>query len=360
MRPVPLLLVVLAPSVLAQGRPFDGLTAYRPGHGPETFPFLHTAVPDAQEEDLRLGPGIRVNGAREIDPIAEDDLVQVMVRPVLRDTPLFLERSDNALALWTTRDKQHGTGVSFAEGAAGPLAFPDGHAISLWAECTAPGSAPLALTLVTASGRRLDRLVFHRFRSIAIALGGEGQVPGRPGDPNHGTFRVARRLYETGYDAFVHDEDDVRPGGAGPVYDEIVNAVRNRGVEEVALFGYSHGGGSIYDLCALLDERALGVGRFRVTFTSYVDGIENSADDDLDQELRRPIGSSVHVNHYQIGTLFEDLFLDGGPVPGSIPPQTGLNVEDTPWGAKATHFDVDDLVEVRTFLQDALGQAVRR
>lgn len=360
MRPAVLLLVALAPTVAAQGLvPFDGLTAYRPGHGLETFPFVRTAVPDAQEEDLRLGPGIRVNGPREFDPVAEDDLVEVTVRPAWRDVPLFLERSDGALALWTTRDRQHGTMVPFDGNAAGPLVFPEDRAITLWAECAVPGSAPLFLTLV-GGGRRLDRLAFHRFRGIVLALGGEGQVPSRPGNGNHGTFRIARRLYEIGYDAFALDEDGVGPDGSGPIYDEVVNAIRNRAVEDVAIFGYSRGGGSTHDLCALLDERALGIGRFRVAFTSYVDGIENSSDEDVDPEVRRPVGTRVHANQFQIGTLFEDLFLDGDLVPGSIPPPAGLNVEDTPWGAKVTHFDVDDLLQVRTFIQDDLGQVVRR
>ena len=31
--------------------------------------------------------------------------------------------------------------------------------------------------------------------------------------------------------------------------------------------------------------------------------------------------------------------LDGGPVPDSNPPPTGLDVETTPWGAGATHFE---------------------
>jgi hypothetical protein len=355
-------LFLFAPHLAAQGRvaDLDGLTAHRPGHGTETFPFARTAVPGDREEDPLLGPGMRVNGSGEIDPVAEDDLVEVTVRPVVRGASLFLERSDAALALWGTRTKLAGTELSFSANRSAPLAFPGNRPITLWAEATATGSVPLVLDLRTEAGAPLDRLVFHRFRSIVIALGGEGQVPSRPFDPNHGTFLVGRDLYESGYDVFCLDEDGVLPDGSGPVYDEVVNAVQHRGVDEVAIFGYSHGGGSTWSLAARLDAMALMIGPFSVSFTSYVDGVENDSDTDVDMELRRPIGSGLHANHYQVGTLFEDFFLDGGPVPSSIPPPTGLNVETTAWGASATHFTVDDYPQVLSFLRSNLEGVVTR
>lgn len=41
-------------------------------------------------------------------------------------------------------------------------------------------------------------------------------------------------------------------------------------------------------------------------------------------------------------------------MPNSDPPPSGLNVETTPWGAGATHFLVDDYVEVRNFIENNL------
>ncbi len=142
--------------------------------------------------------------------------------------------------------------------------------------------------------------------------------------------------------------------------DLVANALQNRGVTELAIFGYSHGGGSTYDLCERLSTVGAGLPSHTIEFTSYTDGVENDSDIDTQQELRRPIGSAYHANHYQNGTLFEDFFLDGGPVPNSFPPATGLDVETTPWGATSTHFLVDDYAQVVEFILDNLESRLSR
>jgi len=148
----------------------------------------------------------------------------------------------------------------------------------------------------------------------------------------------------------MRDEDLVSPTGAGAVYDEVANAIANRGVTELASFGFSHGGGSTYDLCDRLSTVGMGLPSHTIEFTSYTDGVQNDSDLDMDMELRRPIGSAYHANHFQHGSFFQDLGLDGGPVPSSLPPPTGLDVETTPWGANATHCLVDDYAEVIDFI----------
>ena len=117
-----------------------------------------------------------------------------------------------------------------------------------------------------------------------------------------------------------------------------------------AIFGYSHGGGSTYDLCNRLDANRAAIGTFSINFTSYVDGIENDSTIDTDMELRRPPTTNFHANHYQSGS-FHDLFLDGGPVDDSEPPPRGLDVETVTWGRDATHSEIDDFEEVRNFIQ---------
>ena len=191
-----------------------------------------------------------------------------------------------------------------------------------------------------------------------MALGGEGQVPTDPPDPNHGTFVAARTLYQLGYDVHMYDEDGVAADGTGIVFNEVSTAIRDRSVGTVALFGYSHGGGSTYDLADLLDISRPALGVFEIVFTSYVDSVSNNSDFDTGQELRRPPSTAYHLNHYQHGSIFEDLGLDGGPVPYSIPPPTGLDVETTPWGANATHFQVDDFVQVLGLLESSLQAAI--
>jgi hypothetical protein len=338
------------------------LTAYRPGHGGGYAPFLRTAVADADEDSETRGPGIRINAPGDSDPSGEDDLIEVEVTIDRPGAQVALRRSDPALQVWTTRNKQPGSQIAFVNEKSGALPFlPSAVQLTLWVEwaSAAHGTADLLLEPPAVSTIK-DALTFHTFHGIVVALGGEGQVPSDPADPNSGTFVIATALYRQGYDVHMFDEDGVAADGSGVVYNEVVNAVRNRGVSQVGIFGYSHGGGSTYDLADRLDINRPTIGVFEIEFTSYVDSVSNDSDLDIAQELRRPPSSAYHVNHYQHGSFFENLGLDGGPVPNSVPPPTGLDVETTPWGAGATHFDVDDFVQVRAFIETSLTPRVTR
>ena len=368
MRPFLLLVVLLFVGhrlALAQPRQPDayGLTAYRPQHGTGYHPFARTAVPEDIEEHRQFGPGIRVNRANEIDPDGEDDLIELVVTRPSIEAAFILERSANSLHVWTRREKIAQTEIAFTDARSTRLDFGEAQQITLWVEWTGTAPAYPALSLLAVeSNAVIDRIVFHAFTGLLVALGGEGQRPQLPINTNHGTFRVATVLYEEGWDVLMRDENEVRENGTGPVYDEVVNAIQNRSVRELAIFGYSHGGGSTYDLCALLDIRRDTISEFSVNFTSYVDAIENDSDTDTDAETRRPPASEFHLNQYQHAS-FEDVqraqqegldwlsvlgagFLDGGPVAGSTPPPHGLDVESTSWGTRAYHYDIDDFDEI--------------
>jgi hypothetical protein len=336
-----------------------GLTAFRPQHGAGYAPFARARVPEALEEDSAFGPGIRVNGPGELDPAGEDDLVELIVgRPFLGES-FVLERSGAVLSLWSTRDRQPGTALAFLGNRSAPLAFGRERSLTLWVEWSgAPGLAALVLRALEPDVP-VDRLVFHAFEGLIVALGGEGQVPQVPPDPNHGTFLVAQELYERGYDVEMSDEDAVSANGNGAVFDAVVSAIQHRSVTQLGIFGYSHGGGSTHDLCERLEAFRAGIGTFAIGFTSYVDGVQNDSDIDVDMELRRPPSSGFHASHFQRGT-FADFFLDGGPVPSSNPPPSGLDVETTPWGAGSTHFLVDDFTQVRNFILLNLEPRVSR
>jgi len=338
------------------------LTAYRPMNRGAYFPFTRTPVADGDEESATLGPGIRINGNGDTDPAGEDDLIEVVVRATPANTGFVLRRSSPDLAVWTSPAATPGTELAFSGDTSAVLPFGAGATqLSLGVEWAGTGHGTAGLELLSVgSSATADRLVFHTFQSITLALGGEDQVPMEPVDPNHGTFVVAIALYELGYDVQMFDEDNVGPDGLGSVYDEIVTAVRDRGVDEVAIYGYSHGGGSTYDLSERLDIDRAGIGTFNIAFTSYVDGVGNNSDTDTSMELRFPPTSAFHANHYQVGTLTGDFFIDGGPVPGSNPPPSGLNVETTAWGAGATHFLVDDYVEVRDYIEQNFLPRVTR
>lgn len=351
---------LLAAVLAQQARPSpQGLTAFRPQDGAGYAPFPRTRVPEALEEDPAFGPGIRVNGAGELDPAGEDDLIELVVARPLANASFVLERGGPELRLWSTRTRLAGTELVFSGNRTAPLALPAAGTLTLWVEWSgAPGLRSLGLRALEPDALQ-DRLLFHAFTSRVVALGGEGQVPGVPLDPNHGTFVVATELYERGYDVLMRDEDEVDASGNGPVYAEVVNAIQHRAVATLAIFGYSHGGGSTHDLCERLDAFRGSIGTFTIAFTSYVDGVQNDSDTDLDRELRKPPASGYHANHYQVGT-FADFFLDGGPVPTSFPAPSGLDVETIFWGVGATHFVVDDFTQVRDFLQLNLEPRVPR
>lgn len=331
------------------------LTAYRPQHGAGYSPFPRTAVSEADEESDTLGPGIRINSPGDTDSSGEDDLIEVTVEVSQAGAQVALKRSNGSLRAWTTRTKDAGSEIPFSADKTSALPLgPSDTSMTVWTEWAMPvhGTTDLALEPV-ADSSRLDNVRFHTFRSIIMALGGENQVPSVPVDPNNGTFVVANDLYFQGYDVHAHDEDDVASDGSGSVYNEVVNAIQHRRVSQVGIFGYSHGGGSTRDLADRLDVNRAGIGVFEIQFTSYVDGVRNSSDFDVNQEQRRPPSTLFHTNQYQHGTL-ADFFLDGGPVPNSNPPPTGLDVETTPLGMGATHFTVDDLVQVRDLVKSTL------
>jgi hypothetical protein len=197
-----------------------------------------------------------------------------------------------------------------------------------------------------------DEISLFSFTSVVIALGGEDQVPADPPfEPdNHGTFQVAIELYQRGYDVHMYDEDVVSGSGAGAAFDEVQSAVRDRGVESVAIFGYSHGGGSTNDLARRLDDNRGTIGTFTIDFTGYVDGIDNDSDFDIGTETALPPSTGYHANYYENPGC--GLFaLCGGPIAGA---DFDLNVNTTPWGAGLGHFTVDDAPEVTGGLIDQL------
>jgi hypothetical protein len=336
------------------------LTAFRPQRGAGYAPFARTAVSEDDEESETLGPGIRINEPGDADPAGEDDLIEVQLTVDPPGAPLALRRSAVTLAVWTTRDKQPGTEIAFVVDKSDALPIgPSQDQLIVWVEWASAthGVAELHVEPLVASVPK-DTLVLHTFHTIVVALGGENQIPSDPPDPESGTFVVAQELYQQGFDVHMFDEDNVGADGSGIVFDEIANAIQNRGVDDVAIFGYSHGGGSTYDLADLLDISRPTLGVFEIQFTSYVDAVSNDSDIDMGQELRRPPSSAYHLNHYQHGVFFEDLGLDGGPVPDSNPPPLGLDVETTPWGADCTHFEVDDFLQVRDLIDASLQSTI--
>ena len=331
-----------------------GMTAYRPqtetaGYG---SPFQRTAVPDEAKESP--GVGIRINGDddnnngvsdnNDTTVNNENDLIEVELHGEPPSTPggviYTLKRSSSNIKVWDSSTK--GTALLDANNETN-LPFST-TPITVWVENHSGGVSDLELQVKADSGPILcsDKIRFSPFTSIVIALGGENQVPTDPADSNFGVFGLAINLYQQGYDVHMYDEDNVGNNGAGAVYNEIVRAVQKRNVSQVAIYGYSHGGGSTYDLAERLYNNRSTIGVFTVPFTAYIDAIENDSDFDTDQERRRPLGTAYHVNYYQEGTM-GDGWLDGGPI---LPPGADYEINVDHPIPRHTHFSIDDDPEV--------------
>jgi VCBS repeat-containing protein len=196
-----------------------------------------------------------------------------------------------------------------------------------------------------------DTLVFHPFKSLVVGFVGEAQSPT---DPQVGMHMLINEARYHGFDAMLFDEDDIsydsvfgylrgeaddiiRPsdydranangGGGTPPRNSIKaikNAVDNMGVSEIALIGYSHGGGAVLELSSELQLAAdKPVGRYTISYAAYIDAVKKQS---FVGEDRYPVGASVLVNLYQTGPLAPLRVIQGTSV-ANIPERAAL-VED--------------------------------
>ena len=319
--------------------------------GPGSEPFTRLAV--SEEEEVISGIGIRLNGDDDdadnlpdhSDAIVvnENDLIEVRVTVVglPADSTLQLARSAASLRLWSNATK--GTGVLVDEDSV-TLALPTGET-TLFAELVSMNTADLTVSVVdTMSGNILasDVLRFRPFTSLVIGLDGEFLTPtDPPSGLNSGIAEMSIVLRMLGYDAHMYAENVVDPTGAGELYDEIVSAVQERGVTELACIGFSHGGGSCHDVLAKL--KADGIEGYTVPYTAYIDAISNASDLTILAEERLPPDSSYHVNFFQTN-LLTPLWIWGTSIPGSA---VDVNVNNTPWGSGVLHITITQVEEVQ-------------
>jgi len=265
----------------------------------------------------------------------------------------FLTRSTSAIKVWTesaivlnnTDEEELVFGA-----AADPTV--------LWIEAAEPGASVLTLEVRdedTGDVLASDSIRFFTFSSTVIVLTGEDRFGGGWG---HGTTPIAEALYTQGYDAHLLSEEIVDENGLGDAYDEALSAVDERDVTEVALIGYSHGGGSVQDLATRL-QLAPPTGPVIIPFTGYIDAIENDTDADQDSETALPPGTQFHVNLWQPVANFP-LFVNGAPVPGSA---IDINVNAPPpggWGLSLDHSTIDDHPQVQAVMIQGVTNNVSR
>jgi hypothetical protein len=340
------------------------LTAYRPqetsGSNLDPYaPFAKTAVPELSETDPKLGPGIRINGDNN-----NANLIEVTVSVPASGASYVLQRSSHnrntsdALRVWASPTKGQGQEIVFdTNNQTAALTFPAGishgtETETVWVEWAVPiqGFATLTLQPQQPGTGSVDSLKFHSFTSVALAIGGEtfsSNPP--PPDPAYGVWKVGAQLYSQGYDVYLANE-----GYLNTDYNELYNAVHNQRVTQVAIFGYSHGGGDTYTLANELNTNRQSIGNFTIAFTAYVDAIRNDSDFDMQPEALRPPGSLYHVNYYRGRGIISELYLHGVRTKGA---GAGfqLDVKTTKWGAKATHTGpngISLLPQVQTGIHD--------
>lgn len=353
------------------------LTAFRPQqfHDPNNptnapiyTPFAKHEVSEGVEDDPALGPGIRINYDDDnmnglvdrfesgVSIPLENDLIEVRVDRIPGQN-LVLSHSGN-LAFYYDYDKETPIPLQSAF-VTEPLTF-TGNSVTVFVEWADNDHGLDRMFLRHAANMAaIDVVRFHTFHTAVVAFGGDTQVPSDPvQDPNnYGVFRAAIDLYNEGFDVRMYDEEDL-----DAAYAEIVNSIEFQGYDinndpldglnGVALFGYSQGGGAVYDITEMLEAESPPFGEitklFAVSFTSYIDARTHFFGF---QETRRPRLSKYHLNQYQT-----TLPPQGGPIADPEDPDDEFDRSAPGMG----HTRIDDDPTVLNLLKQKLRQKVVR
>lgn len=136
--------------------------------------------------------------------------------------------------------------------------------------------------------------------------------------------------------------------GTSPPYDEVASATEDRGVTDIAIFGYSQGGGATQVLADWMASDGFDVG-----VTAYVDAIDH---DGAFAENERP-DSDYHLNIYE--TI--DWLLPGGPTNNLRATDREIDVTNAAgWEHTLDHLHIDDDAQVQSEVRDWLGQHLDR
>ena len=309
------------------------LTAYRP----QTDHITQTRVPEQKENAVgirRNGDDDNGDGAQDFltaHVSGEDDLIRIDITrnpdPVAGLEYVLRRTDDNPsginMRLWSSSDKSGQVMTNTYEIVIGSGGVSS--ASTLWAEWIEMDSSRRVASFsleVRVSGKTVlsDVLTFKPFNTIVVALSGEQFGP----FTNTALRTAAQRLYDDGYDSYYFDEDAVTavPAGTGIAHDTVLNALNGYGVSNIVVFGFSHGGGSTWQLVNRLNAERATLPGFTIPYTAYVDGIYNLFSV-IDPETRRPPSTLYHTNLYQTTD-----WLHGALVPGA---DENIDVE-TAWG----------------------------
>jgi hypothetical protein len=230
----------------------------------------------------------------------------------------------------------------------------------------------------TSTGKELftEELVYRPFHSFTVAFVGETQQAGdAKNSPAVNTWVIQKLL--NGYDVHVWDDghdwfqsDNCDEWGAEPALNEVANAINNQGIASIAILGYSHGGGSTYNLAWRMyydgkksnsvfyqNLPRLIFKNYTLTFTSYIDAVPNasSVNGGLGDSLEKPpLGSRFHTNQYETNSWLVQCC----SVPGSDDDidRSSLGVEHSGGG----ELGIDTNSIVQEFLTTRFHQKVKK
>ena len=372
-------------SVAVPGVPQPRITAYRPlsnSNGMYKFTRM-TPVPDGQKAYIRWNndddDSDNTPDHRDTDVKNEDDLIPIDLDYGINDPGNLLFRiskDNNNLRVWTQGPaKLSGPGGgqlllsdSVHENVVPFLQAPNGAGIMrLWVEwIVAPDQAANQNETVISfwavdkgTGQQIGnaaQIKFSGHESIVIVFGGYTQDPRRLHEfrHNYGTYILAEKLYrDDGYDVYAFRPDT----SYVPARGELIDAIKNRGVQHAGIIGYSMGGGQTYRLAKEIKETIdswTNPPPFTVQFTAYIDAVDYRGGASLyPPETRRP-HSVYHLNIYQTFRGTHGLSPIGSPVIGS-------NKEINKTANGIDHYTIDDGADViSTTISELREQLLKR
>jgi len=307
------------------------------------------------EENWKVnGVGIRRNGDNDNANLIRTD-INITPTSGIR---FVLKKTTGPVTLWESPQKG---GMPFDVSDSGTIITSNK---TLWAEYTNFSNNQVTLTLsaeMEATGESVseERLVYKPFNSVVIVLGGRAQQPADPiQNDTHGIFQWAIDRYREGYNVYMYNESDSNPGVIGATYMDLVNSINNHRTINIAIVGYSYGGGSTFVLSERVNDNVDDVlidimQAFNVVLTGYVDAIQDQSWT-ATAERRRPWLSQYHVNFFQRNTWVPPINGAATDIIFAMESDQAENHHIDPNGNRIDHFNIDDDRSVLQTLEERL------
>jgi len=316
---------------------------------PDTTYIDPMVLPDAVWDGDGKSVGIRRNLDNDIGNI-ENDFIKFNLNHY-SVYQCYVERSSSNLKLWYSETGAEGTEYNFNSDNEVQIGNGD-FWVEYHPENTSDSDQILTLTFSLRSGDDIvyEKVVnFSPFNGITIAFVGEFQHAGnRDFSPGLNDWVYLQLL--AGYDVHVWDDGcdiqvykddeaiynqygaynnyavDCYFHGEGRAFDELCLAINERGQTNIAIIGYSHGGGSAYNLANRLfydgqvdPTSQIGYSNriekdFNILFTSYIDAVQHNMHHSTAPETRRPLGTQYHLNQYQTNSFLHGDITSGNDI----------------------------------------------